>query len=105
VIACVLFLLWSCVVELGGYSISYGLLTMGSLDREQRAGRQTSIVLGTVVAIPIFFALYLTSLSGFFQLDLEVGQLTVRYILPERSMVLPISEVMNVQEEPAYKGR
>jgi hypothetical protein len=78
---------------------------MGSLDQEQRASRQTSVVLGILVALPIFFALYFTSLSGFSQLDLRDGQLTFRYILPERTVVLPFSEVINVQEEPAYKGR
>lgn len=104
-VACVLFSLWSGVVGLGVYGISYRLLTMGSLDQEQRAGRQTSVVLGTLVALTIFFALYFTSLSGFSQLDLRDDQLTVRYILPERTTILPISEVINVQEEPAYKGR
>jgi hypothetical protein len=104
-IACALFLLWSGVVGLGVYGISYRLLTMGSLDQEQRAGRQTSVVLGTLVALPIFFALYFTSLSGFSRLDFRDGQLTLRYILPERNMVLPFSEVMNVQEEPAFKSR
>jgi hypothetical protein len=104
-IACVLFLLWSGVVGLGVYGISYRLLTMGSLDQEQRAGRQTSVVLGILVALAIFLALYSTSLSGFSQLDLRDGQLTFRYILPERTMVLPFSEVINVQEEPAYKSR
>lgn len=104
-VACVLFSLWSGVVGLGVYGISYRLLTMGSLDQEQRAGRQTSVVLGTLVALTIFSALYFTSLSGFSQLDLRDDQLTVRYILPERTTILPISEVINVQEEPAYKGR
>ena len=104
-IACVLFFLWAGVVGLGVYGISYRLVSMGSLDQEQRAGRQTSIVLGTLVALAIFFALYFTSLSGFSQLDLRDDQLTVRYILPERTTILPLSEVVNVQEEPAYKGR
>jgi hypothetical protein len=104
-VACVLFSLWSGVVGLGVYGISYRLLTMGSLDQEQRAGRQTSVVLGTLMALAAFFALYFTSLSGFSQLDLRDDQLTVRYILPERTTILPLSEVVNVQEEPAYKGR
>jgi len=104
-VACVLFSLWSGVVGLGVYGISYRLLTMGSLDQEQRAGRQTSVVLGTLVALAVFFALHFTSLSGFSQLDLRDDQLTVRYILPERTTILPLSEVINVQEEAAYKGR
>jgi hypothetical protein len=104
-IACALFLLWAGVVGLGVYGISYRLLAMGSLDQEQTASRQTSVVLGILLALAIFFALYVTSLSGFSQLDLRDGQLTFRYILPERTMVLPFSEVISVQEEPAYKGQ
>ena len=53
----------------------------------------------------IFAAFYLTSLSGFSQLDYRAGQLTIHYMLPERTVVLPFIEVMNVQEEPAFKGR
>lgn len=65
----------------------------------------TLVVLGALVALAVFFALYLSTLSGFSQLALRDDQLTVRYILPERDMVLSFSEVMNVQEEQAYKGR
>jgi hypothetical protein len=104
-IACFLFGLWSGVVGLGVYSISYRLLSMGSLDQEQKVSRRTSVVLGTLVALAIFSTLYFTSLSGFSQLDLRNGTLTFRYMLPERTMVLPFSEVMIVQEEPAFKGR
>jgi hypothetical protein len=104
-VACVLFLLWSGVVGVGVYSISYRFLNMGSLDQEQRPSRRTSVLLGTVIGVGIFSALYFTSLNGFSHLDLEGGQLTIRYILPERTTVLAFDEVINVQEEPAYKGR
>jgi hypothetical protein len=104
-IACILFLLWSGVIGLGVYGLSHRLLSMGSLDQEQRASRQPSVILGTVIAIAMFSALYFTSLSGFSQLDLRNDQLTFRYILPERTTVLAFSEVATVQEEPAYKGR
>lgn len=104
-IACILFVLWSGVVGWGVHSISYRLLNMGSLDQKQKASRRTSVTLGALVAFAIFSALYFTSLNGFSQLDLRNGQLTFRYMLPERTMVLPFSEVMIVQEEPAFKGR
>ena len=104
-IACVLFLLWSCLVGLGISSISYRLLSMGSLDQKQRASRRASGMLGTVIALTIFSALYFASLRGFTQLDLRNDQLTLRYILPERTRALPFSEVVSVHEEPAYKGR
>jgi len=104
-VACVLFLLWSAVVGVGFYSISYRLARMGSLDQEQRPSRRVSVILGVVAGLAVFSALYLTSLRGFSQLDFRNGQLTVRYILPERTTVLPFHEVISVQEEPAYKGR
>ncbi len=104
-VACALFVLLSGVIGGGVYALSYRLLMMGSLDQEQRASGQMSVVLGTLVALAIFSALYFTSLSGFSRLDLSAGQLTIHYILPERTVVLPFSEIMNVQEEPAYKGR
>jgi hypothetical protein len=104
-IASVLFLLFSSGIGWAVYGLSYRLLSMGSLDQEQPAGRRVSVVLGTLLALAIFSALYVTSLSGFSQLDLRDGQLIVRYILPERTIVLPFIEVMNVQEEPAFKSQ
>jgi hypothetical protein len=104
-VACVLFLLWSGVVGVGFYSISYRLLNMGSLDQKERPNHRASVMLGVVIGLALFSALYFTSLSGFSQLDLHNDQLTFRYILPERTTSLPFHEVINVTEEPTYKGR
>jgi hypothetical protein len=104
-VACVLFLLWSSVVGVGFYSISYRLLTMGSLDQHQRPSRRASVMLGAIVGLAVFAALYFTSLNGFSHLDLHADQLTFRYILPARTSSLPFHEVINVREEPGYKGR
>ena len=104
-IACVLFLLWSGLVGLGVSSISYRLLSMGSLDQKLRASRRASGILGTGIALAMFSTLYVASLSGFTQLELRNDQLTLRYILPERTRALSFSEVVNVHEEPAYKDR
>ena len=101
----ILFLLWSGVVGLAVYRISYHLLSMGSLDQEQKARRRTSLVLGKLVAFGIFSFIYFTILSGFSRLDLQDGQLTFRYIPPERTMVLWFSDVITVQEGPVFKGR
>ena len=49
--------------------------------------------------------LALTSLSGFAQLVLQNGNLTIQYRWTGQEIVLPFIEVMNVQEEPAYKGQ
>ena|ERR1051326_1033202 len=51
------------------------------------------------------YRLYVTSLSGFSRLELRDGRLSIHYILPNRTVVLPFSEILSVQEESAYKGR
>ncbi len=78
---------------------------MGSLDQEQPAGRRVSIVLSILLTLGIFSTFYFTSLSGFSRLDLRDSHLTIQYSLPERTVVLPFIEVLNVQEESAFKGR
>ena len=104
-VACLFFGLLSIGFGWLVYGISYRLVSMGSLDERGQATGRTSIILGCLFAVGIFSALYFTSLSGFSKLDFRDGHLTVRYILPERIIVLPFIEVMNVQEEPAFKGQ
>jgi len=57
------------------------------------------------MAMGIFSTLYVTSLSGFSQIEFRNGHLTIHYRLPERTVVMPFIEVMHVQEEPAFKGQ
>jgi len=92
---------------LGGlvYAVSFRLACMGSLDEPRQTSRRLSVVLGGLMAMGIFSALYVTSLSGFSQLEFRNGHLTLHYLLPERTVVLPFIEVMTVQEEPAFKGQ
>jgi amino acid transporter len=92
---------------LGGlvYEVSFRLASMGSLDEPRQASRRPSVVLGCLMAMGTFSALYVTSLSGFSQLEFRNGHLTIHYMLPERTVVLPFIEVMHVQEEPAFKGQ
>jgi hypothetical protein len=104
-IGCGFFLFISTAIGGVVYGLSYRLLSMGSLDQGQRASHRPCVVLGGLAALMIFAAFYLTSLSGFSQLDYRAGQLTIHYMLPERTVVLPVIEVMNVQEEPAFKGQ
>lgn len=87
------------------YGVSYRLLAMGSLDQAVPASHRSSIALGTVIGAVVFAGFYSTSLSGFSRLEFGHDLLTIRYILPERTVTLPFIEVMNVQEEPAFKGR
>ena len=104
-IVCGLFLSFSTAVGWGVCGISYHFLSMGSLDQRQRASCRPCVVLGGLTALIIFAAFYFTSLRGFPQLDYRTGQLTIHYMLPERTVVLPFIEVMNVQEVPAFKGQ
>jgi hypothetical protein len=78
---------------------------MGFLDQGHRASRRPGIILGTLVAFVIFAAAYLTSLSGFSQLEYRYGQITIQYILPECAVMLPFIGVLKVQEERVFKGR
>ena len=80
-------------------SSAWGLLTKGN-------GQAADPVLFWAgSALIIFAAFYFASLRGFPQLDYRTGQLTIHYMLPERTVVLPFIEVMNVQEVPAFKGQ
>ena len=104
-VGCLFFGLLSLV--LGGlvYGVSFRLTRMGSLDEPHQANRRPSVVLGCLMAMGTFSALYVTSLSGFSQLEFHNGHLTIQYMLPERTVALPFIEVMHVQEEPAFKGQ
>lgn len=104
-ISCGFFLFISTAIGWAVYSISYRLLNMGSLDLRDQVRRWPSVMFGALVALGIFAMVYATSLSGFSQLEYRDGQLTILYMLPERAVSLPFIEVMNVQEEPAFKGR
>lgn len=105
IIGCLFFGLLS--LGLGGlvYGIAFRLTRMGSLDEPRQANRRPSVVLGCLMAIGIFSVLYVTSLSGFSQLEFRNGQLTIQYMLPERTVELPFIDVMTVQEEPAFKSQ
>jgi hypothetical protein len=104
-IGCGFFLILSIGIGWLIYGISYRLLAMGSLDLRNQVPHWPSACLGSLIALGIFAMLYASSLSGFSQLDYRHGQLTVHYLLPERIVVLPFIEVMNIQDEPAFKGQ
>ena len=91
-----------------GWAVSE--MTHRLLRREARGlgrpvSRKPGIILGVLLGVTVFSVFSFTALSGFMQLNYQHGQLTMRYILPARTVVLPFIEVMNVQEVPEYKGR
>ena len=59
-VGCLIFGLFSLVLGGGVYGISFRLTRMGSLDDPHQASRRLSIVLGCLMAIGIFSALYVT---------------------------------------------
>ena len=81
------------------------LTSMGSLGEPRPASCRPSVVLGCLMAMGIFSTLYVTSLSGYSQLEFRNAHLTIHDMLPERTVVLPFIEVMHMQEEPAFKGQ
>ena len=95
----------ACGIGWGVSGITHGLLCRESLELGRPVSRKPSMILGALVGVAVFSLFYFSALSGFMQLDYRHGQLTMRYILPARTVVLPFIEVMNVQEVPEYKGR
>lgn len=99
------FTLLAMLLGWGVYGVSYRLLAMGSLDQSVPASRRGSVVLGLIIGVGVFVMFAMTSLSGFAQLMLQNGTLTIQYRWTGQTVVLPFIEVMNVQEEPAFKGQ
>ena len=87
------------------YGLFSQLRTMGSLGQSGTVSRRGGVVLGVVVGGSVFAMLALTSLSGFARLTLQEGHLTIQYRWTGQEVVLPFIEVMDVREEPAYKGQ
>jgi hypothetical protein len=85
-------------------SLSFRFLSMGSLDQEQKVCR-LGVILGASVALAIMSAFYVTSLSGFSQLEYRNGLLTMHYPLLVRTVALPVTEVMTVRADPQFKGQ
>lgn len=100
-----IFLAISLVIGWGVYAVSNRLLAMGSLDRSVPMSRRGSVVLGLIVGGGLFAIIAMTSLSGFAHLMLQGGTLTIQYRWTGQAVVLPFIEVMNIQEEPAFKGQ
>ena len=61
--------------------------------------------MGVLVAIMIFSAIYLTSLAGFYWMELREDRLLLHYILPDRTIVLPRKEMAEAVRVPTYKGQ
>lgn len=87
------------------YGLFSKLRTMGSLGQSSTVSRRGGVILGVFVGGSVFAMLALTSLSGFARLTLQEGSLTIQYRWTGQEVVLPFIEVMDIREEPAFKGQ
>ncbi len=87
------------------YGLFFQLRTMGSLGQSGTVSRREGVIIGIVVGGSVFAMLALTSLSGFARLTLQEAHLTIQYRWTGQEVVLPFLEVMDVREEPAFKGQ
>lgn len=95
----------ACGIGWGASEITHRLRRREALDLGRPVSRKPSLIFGLLLGAAVFSLFYFTALSGFMELEYRQGQLTMRYILPARTVILPFIEVMNVQEVPEYKGR
>jgi hypothetical protein len=100
-----IFLAFSLAIGWVVYGVSYRLQSMGSLAQSVPASRRGSVVLGLIIGGGVLAMLAMTSLSGFAHVMLQNGTLTIQYRWTGQAVVLPFIEVINIREEPAFKGQ
>jgi uncharacterized membrane protein len=98
------FLLFSGTV---GYLI-YALLTHPRFRRQRfrtvgRVSPRKVAILGAVVAIGIFAAIYFTSLDGFYGLEIAGSAVRLQYILPARTRTISLDKIIDVGTIYAHK--
>ena len=62
-------------------------------------------VVGFLVFVIVFSAIYFSSLDGFYRAEMRGDELFLHYILPERIIVLRLADVGEVTRMPTFKGR
>jgi hypothetical protein len=67
--------------------------------------RGPAAAVGGAVALSIVALIYFTSLAGFYRLAVRQDSLELKYILPERKVVVAKSDIARVTRVPAYKSR
>jgi hypothetical protein len=99
------FLVFSLAIGWAAYAVSSRFLAMRSLDQSVPSTRRGSVVLGVIIGGGVLVMLAMTSLSEFAKLMIQNGALTMQYRWTGQAVILPFTEVMSIQEEPAFKGR
>ena len=67
--------------------------------------RLGSAAVGGLVGLMMFSAVYLSSLAGFYQMELRDNHLLLHYILPDRTVVLSREEMAEAVRVPTFKGQ
>jgi amino acid transporter len=62
-------------------------------------------MVGFLVFVVLFSAIYFSSLDGFYRAEMRGDQLVLHYILPERIIVLRLTDIGEVTRMPTFKGR
>jgi hypothetical protein len=96
-------------IALGLFAVLFGGLgwavTREILRRSSTASRGLARFVGLVLfAVPVFL-LYVSSLNGFYEAEVEGRVLRMRYLLPALVSELPLSEVASARPVPWYRGR
>jgi hypothetical protein len=86
---------------------TYGLLRVPQARRIDGTAltRPKSVVMSTGIGVLILAGLYLSSLNGFYRLELRDEELRLGYIIPLRTVVVRRGDVSEVRTRAAYKGR
>lgn len=69
---------------------------------------QQSLISGTIstgMAGVVMGAFYVSSLSGFYEIEVQNNHLTLQYILPNRMTEIPLNHIAEVSRIPTFKGQ
>lgn len=97
-------------LSLGISLILYVLLVRHASRRAPFQGGMTlppllSALLSTAVFGLLFWAMYASTLRGFYRAELLEGEVRLHYLFPARIVTLPRLELGGAERVPAYKGR
>ena len=94
---------------LGLFAALFGALGWGvtreirlrSITTSQRLAR----LIGFVLFVGPLFLVYASSLSGFYEAEIEGEVFRMRYLLPMVASEIPLADVASVEPIPWYRGR
>ncbi len=88
------------------FHVSRRLMRGFSIDQRGALHRGLiSVSLSLGMAGVIFGALYVSSLSGFYEAEVQDDRLRLRYILPDRMKEISLTHIAEVSRIPTFKGQ